>query len=320
MKITPGYALPGKDVRAFEDLPLRIPPGSGLRVLPSAEWKHLESLFGYLLIWEAPRRDSLYVVSSDVGGGAGRDRTVADVTRVATETECDEQVAQWVSPTVDPIEFAGVLDVMGRFYKGSDNQPAILAIELGAGFGMVAQSELIRHYGYPNLYIWQREDARDPDRRFSNGYGWETNRSTRPMMIGRYRRRVNAIGEDGKPTLYRINSPYTMEELKTFKRPLDGDETDAAADPNNPHAHDDCIIAGAIGVYVAQTLYFEQGEPLDARRLRVAEETARREAKELRAATSIGFHNQDYTLEEMEEAWHEQSKGLLRQGALVQPE
>jgi hypothetical protein len=309
--ITPGYTAPAKDlVRPLEDLPLRIPPGSGLRLVPAQEWKDLESLFGYLLIWERPRRDQLYVLSADVSGGTGRDRTCADVTRVATEAEPDEQVAQWVSPFIDPVEFSAVLDVMGRFYTGSDGQPAVCAIET-IGFGGATQSELIRHYGYPNLYVWQREDAINPERRFSSYLGWETNRRSRPHMLGRYRRRVNSMGSDGKPDLYRINSPFTLDELKTFKRPHGGDDVDAAADPTNPHAHDDCIMTGAIGVFVAQTLYFEVGEPLDAKRHRLAEEAARREAKETAATTTIEFANQDYTLEEMEDAWLEKSHGLL---------
>jgi len=306
--VTPGYALPGKDLRAIHDLPLSIPPGSGLRIV--TDWKNLESLFGYLLVWERPRKDQLYVLSADVSGGTGRDRTVAEVTRVATELEPDEQVAQWVSPFIDPVEFASVLYVMGGFYSGADGQKAVCAIELG-GYGLATQSELIRHYGYDNLYVWQYEDKLDPERRMSNSVGWDTNRRSRPLMLARYIRRVKSIGPDGLPDLYKVNSPFTLDEMKTFKRPEGYEDADAAADATNPQAHDDTIIAGAIGVYVAQTMYFETNEPMDAKRRRLTEEKLRKQAKEAAAVSDISYHNQDYTLDEMEEAWLDKSKGLL---------
>ena len=234
--------------------PIAIPPGYGFNLLKKSAWyddqshpDYLASLFDKLLIWEAPRKHYSYVVSVDVSSGMGLDRSVIEVLRCGTMTEPDEQVAQFVSDSVDPIELAYYIDPVGRFYHDDDDLGALVAIECN-GQGLATQSELQHHCGYDNLYIWQHEDARDPRSRYTKAFGWYTTQRTRARMLARYHRAVSAVDERTGLPDYRINSPLTMEELRDFVS--EGPVWMAEA---SGKAHDDTIMAGAISVEVATT-------------------------------------------------------------------
>lgn len=274
---------------------LDIAPGFGCRVLNLPELQVLTDLFGYILIWERPRPDQLYVLSCDVSDGLGLDRSVVDITRVGTVQEPDEQVAQFVDPETDPVDLAGVVDIMGRLYMGADGQNAVAAVEIN-NHGLVTQSELARHYGYDNLYVWEYEDARDPEKRRSTKIGWETNKRTRPLIITRYVKKVKTVDANGVPD-YRINSPFTLSELRDFQTL--GALGEAEADPTAEDAHDDTIMAGAIGVHICQTLQFETGETIADKRRRKIEEAARRAYQATLTGVNRDFRNTDVTYEEM---------------------
>lgn len=227
-----------------------------------------------LLVWEPPRKGFLYVISVDVSSGMELDKSVIDVTRVGTIREPDEQVAQFVSWNVEPTDLAYIIDPIGRLYKGRDDLPALVAIECN-GMGISTQSELIDHVGYINLFIWQYLDAVDASHRFTTRYGWYTNQRTRPIMLQRYTHAIKSIDPHTGIPDYRINSPHTQNEMASFVSP--GPLWEACAAEGE---HDDCIMTGAIGVHVAQTLYSEQRETIHETRRRVSEEVARVEAKE----------------------------------------
>jgi hypothetical protein len=283
---------------------LIVPKGWGMRVLPERERRQLTDvadLFDHLLVWEPPRRGHRYVMSVDVSDGVGQDASVIDITRVATLSLPDEQVAQFATKTVDPIDLAFYCDVIGRFYVGADKQPAIAAIET-AGHGLTTQAELQKHLGYFNLFIWQKEDARNPEGRFSNSVGFETNRRTRPIVVTRYLKRLKS-GD------YRLNSPITILELRTFRRAPGAPLGDSEADPLDPSAHDDAIICGAIGVHVAQTLHYEEGETVDQVRHRLAEERSRRALHSDLTGVQLDYYNSDLSTEEM--TWLQGRAGIL---------
>jgi hypothetical protein len=282
------------------DLPLVAPAGYGFRSLPCRNFP--EDLYDRLLVWEPRRDDSLYIASVDVGDGIGQDRSVVDVTRVGTLKEPDEQVAQFVSAWTDPMELARICDAIGRFYKGSDGQEALMAVECN-NHGLVTQNELQQHLGYDNFFIWQYMDAADPQRAFSTRIGWWTTPRTRPLILARYLKVLKTIDDVTDLPDYRINSPLTIEELRSFQTV--GGIRDAEADPTDPDAHDDCIMAGAIGVHVSATLQYEGGEPLADARRRRSDEKARQDAVDGRAEEGRDYQNQEFTAEEvgMEEAF-----------------
>ena len=287
------------DISAGTDI-VNIPPGYGLRPLKGVEAAYIlaqpdtESKFNHLMIWEAPRRDQLYIMSVDVSEGIGQDRSVIDITRVATIQEPDEQVAQWVSDSTDPIDLAAVADAIGRLYKGSDGQEALAAVEAN-NHGLATLSEMQRHLGYTNFFIWRYEDKADESRQQSNSIGWYTTRRTRPIIITRYVKKVRTVDPETQLPDYKINSPITIEELRDFQTSTTIAEAEAAIGAN-----DDAIMTGAIGVHVAQTLHYEHGEPLDERRRRLSEEKRRKtilsEARQMRR----DYINTDVTSDEME--------------------
>lgn len=256
--------------------PILIPPGRGFKVLSRdarvqllASGDPLEVLKNKLLIWEKPRRRHQYVIGVDVSNGQSLDRSVIDVTRVGTLVQPPEQVAQYVSDDIDPSDLAAVIDVVGRTYRDRDGIGALVAIECN-GFGLGTQAELIRHHNYTSLYVWQYEDAATASGRYTQKYGWWTSVRTRPLIIQRYIRSVRHVDDATGMPDYIINSPFTIAELADFQTP--GSEWAAEAASGG---FDDCIMAGAIGVHVSQTLYFETSEPLSDQRARLAEERQR---------------------------------------------
>lgn len=286
------------------DPPVIIPPGRGFRVVSKAERVRLLTLDepcvvlkNKLMIWEKPRKRQRYVIGVDVSNGQGLDRSVIDVARVGTLAQPPEQVGQYVSDDIDPSDLASVIDVVGRVYADYDGIPALVAIECN-GFGLGTQAELIRHHGYTNLYVWQYEDAATASGRYTQKYGWWTSSRTRPLIIQRYIKAVRGIDEiTGMPD-YQINSPFTIAELADFQTP--GQEWAAEAASGG---FDDCIMAGAISIHVAQTLYFESQEPMADQRARLAEERQRRESQAQIGPdgkpVKVDYQNTDAALEEM---------------------
>ena len=274
---------------------LVIPPGMGLRALPKHRWQtsDLDELMDVLLLWQLPRKGQRYVMPADISGGVGLDRSVADVIRVGTLTEPDEQVAQFVTSKVDPIDFAGYLDVIGRFYQDEDGSSALAAVETN-NHGIATQGELQRHYGYDNFFIWQYEDTRDPRRRYSTKIGWSTTARTRPIILARLLKAIKTVDpRTGFPD-YRINSLHTMAELRDFQTQGHLWEAEAAEG-----AHDDCVITSAIGVHVSQTLHFEDREPLEEQRRRHAEEKRRQEEAAAHLKSKRDYQNSDIAWDEI---------------------
>lgn len=279
---------------------LSIPPGYGMRLLGSDQRRAAiampddEGLLDMLQVYEPPRRGKRYVIGVDVSSGVGSDRSVVDITRVGDLESGEEQVAQYVTFSTEPTDLAYIIDPVGRFYQSvSDKQPAMVAIECN-GFGLGVQSELLRHIGYTNLFIWQHEEAIREESKFSRAYGWYTSARSRALILQRYFRGIKSMDPHTGIADYRINSPFTIRELADFKTP--GALWDGEGDP-----YDDCIMAGAISVHVAQTLQFEQREPLSETRRRRHEEAARAERAGMLLGENISFQNMDVSVEELEE-------------------
>lgn len=243
-----------------------------------------------LNVWESPRHDQLYILGVDVSDGIGLDRSVVDAFRVGTLTEPDEQVAQFVSSRIDPIDLAHVVDTVGRFYH-TEGTEALAAIECN-NHGLATQAELQRHCGYSNFFVWQYEDARDPKGRYSRRLGWYTSVRTRPLILSRFVKGVSTFDPHTSLADARINSPITLEEMRSFQ--TEGQLWEAEAGLG---AHDDCIMSAAIAVHVAQTLHFEDREPLSDQRRRLSEEATRRKELAEHHADARDYQNTDSTLD-----------------------
>lgn len=280
--------------QSLPPLDLLVPPGYGLFRIPVHSFP--DDLYDRLLVWEKPRSDQLYVLSVDVGDGLGQDRSVCDVTRVGTLLEPDEQVAQWVSAYTDPLGLAPVVDLIGHLYQGRDGQEALCAVECN-NHGLVTQAELTAHYGYSNVFVWEYLDAMDPSVGLSRRLGWYTTPRTRPLILTRYLKMVRSCDPHTNLPDYRVNSPLTWEEWRNFQTA--GGIRDAEADPTVEGVHDDCLMAGAIGLWVSGRLQLSDGEPVDQARRRFSEQKARQEAQDQAREEKRDYINQDFTAEEI---------------------
>lgn len=276
---------------------LTLPGGYGFRVLP-VESAVERRFFNTLLVWEPPRRRDRhrYVVSVDVSDGIGQNRSVIDVTRVGTVHESEAQVAQFISGDIIPLDLAPICDAIGRFYADRDGREALMAVECN-NIGITVQNELQEHLGYRHFFIWQYPDARNPAKRFSARIGWWTTPRTRPWLLTRYHNALTSIDPlTGLPE-YLIFSPFTLDELRDFQIPADGRGLqDAEASPGS---HDDCIMAGAIGLHVSSTLHFGTIEPLSETRRRLHEEEKAQQDDLTRLRSRRDWRNTDATSDEM---------------------
>ncbi len=244
-----------------------IPPGYGFQRLTPTEVAALPSLReSVLAIWEYPRPRGRrrYVMSVDVSDGLGQDCSVIDLIRLPTFDEPAEQVAQYVSKTVDTQQLAFVCDAIGRLYPDEDGVEALAAIETN-GHGLATQDTLQLHLGYSHFYVWEYADAASPDRRYSTRIGWVTTTRTRPILLASFRDAITNVDPiTGQPDFI-LNSPITRAELRHFITPGPLAEAQAARGQ-----HDDAILAAAIGYYVAWRLAGGEAEPLSEKRHRKA--------------------------------------------------
>ncbi len=243
-----------------------VPPGYGFQRLTPQELKDLPSLRGGVMaIWEYPRSRGKrrYVMAVDVSEGLGLDYSVIDIIRLPTIEEPTEQVAQFVSNIVDTKQLAFVCDAIGHLYPDEDNIEALAAIETN-NVGLATQDSLQLHLGYTAFYIWEYADSASPDRRYSSKIGWVTTTRTRPILLTAFRDAITTFDPITNQPDFILNSPITRGELRHFITP-DGTLVNAEAARGQ---HDDCVMAAAIGYYVAWRLAGGEHEPIAEKRRR----------------------------------------------------
>lgn len=248
-----------------------IPPGYGFHRLNPLELAERHSLFDMLQIWQLPRRGHRYVMGVDVADGLGQDRSVCDVFRLGTVEEPEEQVAQFVTDSIPPRAFAGILDAIGHLYVWPDGREAMAAIECN-NHGLSVQDTLQLHLGYRHFYIWEVLDQADPQKRFTTRMGWVTTPKTRPILLDQLYTGVTTIDPITGFSDCRLNSSITIDEMRDFQTEGALWEAEAARG-----AHDDCLIAAGIAHYVSWRLMGGEHEPLADRRRRRREEELRRQ-------------------------------------------
>jgi hypothetical protein len=276
-----------------------VPPGYGFRRLWGKALKDLPNLRASVMaIWEYPRirGPRRYIMAVDVGDGLGGDYSVITVVRVGTIEEPAEDVAQFVSNTLTPTQLAFVCDAVGHLYPDTDGIEACAAIECN-NHGLSVQDTLQLHLGYTHFYVWEYADSASPERRYSTRIGWLTTERTRPILLDKFYEAITTLDPISEVADYRLNSSITRAELRHFLIPDELGATigDARAAPGQ---HDDAIMAGAIGYYVAYRHAGGETEP-------IAEKRRRREALKAHQQT-VGASRPDYrnTGVTMEEADH----------------
>ena len=242
-----------------------VPAGHGFRRLSPAQLAAMPNLRqSVLAIWEYPRLRGprRYVMSVDVSDGLGQDYSVIDIIRLPTIEESAEQVAQYCTDRLDPKNLAFVCDAIGRYYCDSDGIEALAAIETNS-HGLSTQDTLQLHLGYMNFYVWEYADAATPERRYSTRIGWLTSPRTRPLLLASFYGAVTTFDPITHEPDFVLNSPITRSELRHFITETTIGEAEAARGQ-----HDDAVMAGAIGYYVAWRMAGGEIEPVAERRRR----------------------------------------------------
>ena len=272
-----------------------VPPGYGFRRLDAAALAAMPNLRqGVLAIWEYPRvrGPRRYILGVDVSDGLGQDYSVIDVIRQPTIEEPGEQVAQYVTNRLDPKALAFVCDAVGRYYADPDGIEALAAIETN-NHGLATQDTLQLHLGYSHFYVWEYADAASVERRYSTRIGWVTSPRTRPLLLASFYGAVTAFDPITSQPDFVLNSPITRGELRHFVTQTGIGEAEAARGQ-----HDDCVMAAAIGYYVAWRMAGGEVEPVAERRRR---RSAANAAASAAATPRPDYRNSPATAEEADD-------------------
>jgi hypothetical protein len=164
-----------------------------------------------LWVWELPTKNQKYVVSMDCGGGLGQDRTVIQVVRLGNPYQPAAQVAEYATDLANAFECWSVMLMLLQWYSphkyDGSREYALASIEMAAD-GRTAQNEIFKR-GWPNIYIRQKSDQRKVIPFEQPNLGWDTNQSTRAILISwiqNFVKRHQVI----------INSPWVLDELRDF--------------------------------------------------------------------------------------------------------
>lgn len=232
-------AEPVGDVHWNEDKPPRLAERGNGRMEVYAGPKH----------WKVDddgteHRRHRYVVAVDASSGVSSDYSAVQV----IDVEEFEQVAEWQGK-VDPDKLAEVAFLTACVYNGATLAPEITG---GWGFAVVKRcQQMIGNFGgppsvRPSLYMRPIVDRLS--NRFTDLLGWDTNTKSRAQML-------DLLEEAIRDGSLLIHGRKTMAELAAFAIP---DRIGGVGDYRSPRAqkgaHDDLVIALAIGVAVATRL------------------------------------------------------------------
>src|SRR5262245_6285294 len=107
--------------------PLLLPAGWGMRRPGMAELQDRASLLDLFTVWEPPRRHGprRYVIGVDTSDAlGGGDRSAIEVLRVGTLQEPAEQVAEFITESIQPGHLAYVVCAIGQWYRDEDGVEA----------------------------------------------------------------------------------------------------------------------------------------------------------------------------------------------------
>lgn len=204
--------------------------------------KFTEDRRGRLAVWQLPERGAAYVVAVDVGGrSAGSDWSVIAIVRRRNHLDIPEVVAQWRGHT-DHDTLARKAVAISRYYNN-----ALLVVESNtfetARYGGAGDdpnpyvlAEMARNY--PNMY--KRRTFDSDTGQASHRYGFHTNRSTKPMLIGN----LIAMVREGA---YIERDHEACDEMAHYEQLPNGNYGAP------PPYHDDIVMTRALALLVIAT-------------------------------------------------------------------
>ncbi len=233
------------DPRHINALRASCLPCAKVGAISESTGKFVFDAAGHLNLWLHPQKRHSYVVSVDVGGRSPSAdwSVIAVMTRPDDKEEKPELVAQWRGH-VDHDILADTAARIAAYYND-----ALLVIESNTfeteTYGGTADNPngfiLARlAMRYPNLYTRRYFDRSSGET--SRRYGFHTNASTKPMLIGN----LIATVREGA---YIEHDSMACDEMATYEQRPNGSY--GAEAPN----HDDILMTRAIALYVIATEY-----------------------------------------------------------------
>lgn len=210
-----------------------------VKAICSRAFELTSSSYG-LRVYEHPRKGISYCIGSDTSEGVrGGDLSACVVLR------CPEliEVATF-NQIIDPYEYALILYALGFVYN-----KALLGVEDNDKGSTTVLNRLSRELHYPNLYIRQVFDTRDPFKQVPK-YGWKTTSKTKDKMYGELQPIIKNLE-------IKFNDLETIKQLMLFAM-LENGKT-GVAEPE----HDDLAIAAMIAYQMSKSVYIDKPQVIN---------------------------------------------------------
>jgi hypothetical protein len=163
-----------------------------------------------LFIWELPRDNCEYGFGADTGYGIAQDRSVLEMMRKATISECARLVAEFASDQVSASDLAPICQAVAELYtvqwKGARRHPKAV-IECNSN-GETCQV-LLRKMGYSRFHDWVRYSSKKIDQGKAQRIGAFTTGWSRAMVLEFFVKAVRDLFID-------IDSPWLIQEMATL--------------------------------------------------------------------------------------------------------
>lgn len=231
---------------------------------------------GYLRLWNVPSRDRNYVVGADISAGTGASNSVASV----LDGKTGEKVGEFATAKMKPEEFARMVVLLCRLFKGFDRDGALLIWEAN-GLGRLFGDEVLKS-GYRRIY-WRQKNEGSFVETESTIPGYWTNKENKVALLGAYRK---ALAEN----LFIQHSLEAVEDARRYIYQPNGTvEFDGARQSIDPTGagdnHGDRVMADAVAWFrflrVDQPSESEDDPPPNCLQARIREvELAARRADE----------------------------------------
>lgn len=202
---------------------------------------------------KALKRDTLETsLGIDTSNGISQDSTVIAGATKGNGLVPDIQIAEFRSEYVNHVEaFAFAFPIALYLRSLSHNPNDILkwpwcGIEQIAAVGDTCQVQL-RRMGYPlgRFFRFGRYDSVELNKKSSQKVGWYTVRWSRDLLVGYF---IHAI----KNGWYKLNSPFTIDECRTFE--IHYTSTGKEKMEHSSVAHDDGLFGNAIATFINHDL------------------------------------------------------------------
>lgn len=166
-------------------------------------WVNQENRPG-LVMWEAPQQGYTYTIGADVADAEGEDDEEGErAFSVASVYCCNtrRQVAEWRGHC-DPTDLGDEITKLGYFYN-----TALVCVERN-NMGRLTEHRIKNQLRYPMRFRWP--DWNTGPEALTKKEMWETNATTKPMMIGTFLKWC-------KDRLYHVSSPGLEDEMAHYR-------------------------------------------------------------------------------------------------------